>query len=70
MHLQWVTSPVWKDLDWLVVFYGTSTLVGYLMPILKPEGSICTWSGGARGIMVIVIGNGHSDTSSNPGRDW
>ena len=30
------------------------------------------WSviGGARGVMVIVVGNGHSDTSSNPGRDW
>ena len=26
--------------------------------------------GGARGVMVIVVGNGHSDTSSNPGRDW
>ena len=26
--------------------------------------------GGARGVMVIVIGNAHSDTSSNPGRDW
>ena len=26
--------------------------------------------GGARGVMVIVIGNGHDDTSSNPGRDW
>ena len=25
---------------------------------------------GARGVMVIVIGNGHGDTSSNPGRDW
>ena len=25
--------------------------------------------GGARGIMVIVVGNGHGDTSSNPGRD-
>ena len=25
--------------------------------------------GGARGVMVIVVGNGHSDTSSNPGRD-
>ncbi len=22
-----------------------------------------------RGVMVIVIGNGHGDTSSNPGRD-
>ena len=26
--------------------------------------------GGVSGVMVIVIGNGHGDTSSNPGRDW
>ena len=26
--------------------------------------------GGARGVMVIIIGNGHGDTSSNPGLDW
>ena len=26
--------------------------------------------GGAHGVMVIIIGNGHGDTSSNPGRDW
>ena len=25
--------------------------------------------GGARGVMVIVVGNGHGDTGSNPGRD-
>ena len=25
---------------------------------------------GVRGVMVIVVGNGHGDTSSNPGRDW
>ena len=25
--------------------------------------------GGARGVMAIVVGNGHGDTSSNPGRD-
>ena len=24
----------------------------------------------ARGVMVIVVGNRHGDTSSNPGRDW
>ena len=28
-----------------------------------------TRAGGARGIMVIVIGNGPGDTSSNPGRN-
>ena len=27
-------------------------------------------NGGARGVMVIVIGNWHGDTSSKPGRDW
>ena len=26
--------------------------------------------GGARGVMVIVVGNGHGDSSSNPGQDW
>ena len=25
--------------------------------------------GSARGVMIIVVGNGHGDTSSNPGRD-
>ena len=25
---------------------------------------------GARGVMVIVVGTGHVDTSSNPGPDW
>ena len=27
-------------------------------------------TGGTRGVMVIVVGNGHSDTGSSPGRDW
>ena len=26
--------------------------------------------GGAHDVMVIVVGNGHDKTSSNPGRDW
>ena len=26
--------------------------------------------GGARGVIVIVVGNGHGDSSSNPGPDW
>ena len=25
--------------------------------------------GGARGVIVIVVGNGHGDTSSNSGQD-
>ena len=32
---------------------------------------VCHYSpGGARGVMVILVGIGHDDTSSNPGRDW
>ena len=27
-------------------------------------------NGGACGVMVIVVGNGHGDTSSNPRWDW
>ena len=27
-------------------------------------------NGGACGVMDIVVGNGHGDTSSNPGQDW
>ena len=27
------------------------------------------YDGGARGVIVIVVGIGHDDTSSNPGRD-
>ena len=29
--------------------------------------NIRTFIGGACGVMVIVVGNGHDDTSSNPG---
>ena len=29
-----------------------------------------TGKGGARGVIVIVVGNGHGDVSSNTGRDW
>ena len=32
----------------------------------KKEGPL---KGGARGVMVIVVGNEHGDTSLNPGRD-
>ena len=28
------------------------------------------YESGARGLMVIVVGNGHGDMSSNPGWDW
>ena len=36
-----------------------------LMFLLLPS-----YYGGARGVVVIAVGNEHGDTSSNPGRDW
>ena len=38
------------------------------LPLNNPQWLICH-CGGARGVMVIVVGNDHGDTSSNPGRD-
>ena len=40
------------------------------LDILVKEYRIKTFFlGGARGVMVIVVGIGHGDMSSNPGRD-
>ena len=36
----------------------------------KMLGGIKVDCGGARRVMVILAGNEHGDTSSNPGRDW
>ena len=46
-------------------FICTSALTEYNC-IFKTLLVIC---GGALGVMVIVVGNGHGDTSSNAGRD-
>ena len=32
--------------------------------------AVCKQKPGACGVMVIVAGYGHGDTSSNPGPDW
>ena len=42
--------------------------MGYWNVRGSSEGSIK--KGGARGVMVIVAGNGHGETSSNIGREW
>ena len=31
---------------------------------------VYVYDAGARGVMVIFVGNGHGDPSSNPGWDW
>ena len=41
---------------------------------VREENQVIFWivinKEGARGVIVIVVGNEHGDTSSNPGRDW
>ena len=49
----------------MVYFYSTDQRDGF-MPFPK----VLEWTGGARGVMVIVEGYGHGDKSSNPGPDW
>ena len=34
------------------------------------RGVVGSARGGACGVMSIIVGNGHGDTSSNPRRDW
>ena len=65
-----MTAEFWLVSGFFLV-NGISTFMGYLM--LKPEPiqeNKVHKSGGARGVMVIIVGNGHGDASSNPGRDW
>ena len=49
-----------KDLQWLICNKG----------IHGVSKGACGVSGGARGVMVIIVGNGHSNMSSNPRWDW
>ena len=47
----------WSQLEMDITHYGSN----YFLTFID--------CGGARGVMVIVVGNGYGDTSSNPGRD-
>ena len=46
------------------------TYWGAMMHMCWCEHVYMSMYGGARGVMAIVVGIGHGDTSSNPGRDW
>ena len=46
-----------------------SRLKGVSKIVLKEQILHKELPGSVRGVLVIVAGNGHSDTSSNPGRD-
>ena len=49
---------------------GTLFEVNELLEKPHSHNIFLSFFGGACGVMVIVIGNGYDDTSSNPGQDW
>ena len=61
-HDQMVRSYVQKA-RWLE---GLTPLQSCSRRILQPK--LYLFSGGDRGVTVIVVRNGHGDSSSNPGR--
>ena len=55
-----------------VIIFSSDYIYIYIYPaqiITDNADDIALLEGGARGVMVIVVGNGHGDTSSNPGWD-
>ena len=48
------------------LYYFTKILSSFMISVYI---YIYIYTGGTRGLMVIVVGNGHCDTSSNPGPD-
>ena len=43
--------------------------ISFIFTIVRSTTIYLYFIGGSRGVMVVVVGNGHGDTSSNPGRD-
>ena len=78
---QWIIFPIQSYQVW----YTFCVFAYYMINCFSSRGARGVMNGGSRGVMnggargvmdggalcvmVIVIGNEHSDTSSNPGRD-
>ena len=62
---------IMHSLEWsplVLLFPSPPVLVSILWWLHVPREPITI--GIIHGVMVIIIGNGHGDTSSNPKRDW
>ena len=58
-----------KNLQWLI-YHKTKPKQKKIQRLTKIYlVHLCKSEQGARGVVVIVVRNGHVDTSSNPGRD-
>ena len=69
---QTFTFDLLKFLKRGIIIYTILMIILMLVVISMKEGmlNIMVIRGGARGVMVIVTGYGHGDTSSIPGQDW
>ena len=61
---------VGRECEKIVWWYVETIWVAETLFIFTAEKKLVILKGSARGIIVIVVGSGHGDTSSNPGRDW
>ena len=60
-------DPTSSVLYWSESYFGKVTHVSFSIKNAFLS-KFLQW--GACGVMAIVVGNEHGDTSSNPGRDW
>ena len=58
--MKWLIVSVFET--WENYWFTTADFGGKLITL--------SYYGGARGVVVVVVGNGHGDTSSKPGFDW
>ena len=56
-----------NNVQWLICHQTKQTQIK--VSEFKLQSGYYVHLGGARGAIVIVVGNEHGDTSSNPGRD-
>ena len=73
-HMQYKLFFILHDrqysVDFIVQFlWITSLFVMLLLSNISRVYFVFYYMSGARGVMFIVVGNGHGDTSSIPGRD-
>ena len=70
-------SPLHELIMWVIVSTLLLLLLQLSLLLLFTGNHVFAWkllvldkNGGVRGVMVIFIGDGHGDISSNAGRDW
>ena len=55
--------------QWVIITKRSLKIFESISTGASPSSKIKGYKHGGHGLMVIVVGNGHGDTSSNPERD-